>query len=44
MVEVGIAEQNLVGVAAGLGFMRQKSICSFTGLFFNSKGIGTNKK
>ncbi len=42
IVEVGIAEQNLVGVAAGLASCGKKSICGFTGLLFNSPFAGAN--
>ena len=43
-IEVGIAEQNLVGVAAGLASCGKKSIRSFPRMFFNSPCFGANKK
>lgn len=44
IVEIGIAEQNLVGVAAGLASAGKKAFAVSPACFFDSKGIGTNKK
>ena len=42
LVEIGIAEQNLVGVAAGLASAGKESICRFAGLFSYSESIGAD--
>ena len=44
IVEIGIAEQNLGGVAAGLASAGKKNIRGIPGLFFNSKGPGADQK
>ena len=43
IVEVGIAEQNLVGVAAG-GSSRQKCLCRFARLFSDGPLAGADQK
>ena len=42
IIEVGIAEQNLVGVAAGLASAGENGICSISCLFLDGKSIRTN--
>ena len=42
-VEVGIAEQDLVGISAGLAKMWKKSFLRISGMFFNYQKFRTGK-
>ena len=44
IVEVGIAEQNLVGIAAGLVGGRQKGVRRFAGLLSHGSGAGADQE